>query len=117
MKADLLTFQVAAGLNTGAVRQPSRNSAGREEVGPFPLARPGNAPKRAAGSLEFGTWIFGCLIAVLGVLKAAYGPQHLFWLMVWPVPVAMAYTIFFFVRQGFHFENGVLVLGRRRDGR
>jgi hypothetical protein len=107
MKADLLTFQVAAGFNTGAVRRPRRN----------PLPRPENPLKRGRGSLEFGVWILGCLIAVLGVLKAAYGPQHLFWSMAWPVPVAMACTIFFFVRQGFHSENGVLVLGRRRDGR
>jgi hypothetical protein len=73
--------------------------------------------KRGGGSVEFGVWILGCLIAVLGVLKAADGPRHLFWLMVWPVPVAMTCTIFFFIRQGFHFENGILVLGRKRDDR
>jgi hypothetical protein len=28
-------------------------------------------------------------------------------------PVALVSTIFIFFRQGFHFQNGVLVLGRR----
>jgi hypothetical protein len=104
MEAESQTSQVAVGFSSGAVGQPGRDS----------LARPANVPKRG---LEFGIWILSCLLTVLGVLKAAYGPQHLFWLMVWPVPMSMAGTIFFFVRQGFYFENGVLVLGRRRNGR
>jgi hypothetical protein len=67
------------------------------------------------GGLESCAWIFGCLVAFLGVLAAAHSNKPLFWLMVWPVPVAFACTVFIFVRQGFHFQNGVLVLGRSRD--
>ena len=53
------------------------------------------------------------LIDVLGLVKAGCGGHHVFWLMVWPVPVTIACTIFIFVRQGFHFKDGLLVLGRR----
>jgi hypothetical protein len=59
-------------------------------------------------------WIAGYLLAVLGLVKAAYSEQPLLWLAVWPAPVALASTIFVFLRQGFHFQDGVLVLGRRR---
>jgi hypothetical protein len=52
-------------------------------------------------------------MAILGVIKAAYSEQPLLWLAVWP-SVALVSTIFIFVGQGFHFRNGVLVLGRRR---
>jgi hypothetical protein len=37
------------------------------------------------------------------------------WLAVWPAPVVLACTIFAFFRQGFHFEDKVLVLGRQRN--
>ena len=70
------------------------------------------APRRAA-SWEYVVWTLSCFIAVLGLVKAACGDHHLFWLLVWPVPVTIACTIFIFVRQGFHFKDGVLVLGRR----
>jgi hypothetical protein len=55
-------------------------------------------------------WIAGYLLAILGLVKAAYSEQPL----LWPAPVALASTIFVFLRQGFHFQNGVLILGRRR---
>ena len=65
--------------------------------------------------MEISAWIISFLITLLGVLKAGCGGHHLFWLVVWPLPVAVVCTVFIFVRRGFHFENGVLVLGRKRD--
>jgi hypothetical protein len=70
--------------------------------------------QRGAVSVEAGIWMASYLFAILGLVKAAYSEQPLLWLAVWPAPVALASTIFVFVRQGFHFRNGVLVLGRRR---
>jgi hypothetical protein len=70
--------------------------------------------QRGAVSVEASIWIASYLLAILGLVKAAYSQQPLLWLAVWPAPVVLAATIFIFVRQGFHFRNGVLVLGRRR---
>ena len=61
--------------------------------------------------MEISAWIISLLIVVMGVVNAAHCGQHLFWLIVWPLPVALARTAFIFVRRGFHFRNGVLVLG------
>jgi hypothetical protein len=77
--------------------------------------RTSSVAQRGAVSVEACIWIAGCLLAILGVVKAAFSAQPLFWLAVWPAPVALVSTIFIFLRQGFHFQNGVLVLGRRRD--
>ena len=63
---------------------------------------------------DFIVWIGSCLGTILGVVNAALSEQPLFWLAVWPMPVTFASAIFVFVRQGFHLEEGVLVLGRRR---
>jgi hypothetical protein len=70
--------------------------------------------QRGAVSVEASIWIASYLLAILGLVKAVYSEQPLLWLAVWPAPVALASTIFIFFRQGFHFQNGVLVLGRRR---
>ncbi|MBV9874215.1 MAG: hypothetical protein JO025_05765 [Verrucomicrobia bacterium] len=71
--------------------------------------------RSGAAAAKFPIWAFGCPFAFLGVLVAALSKQPLFWLIVWPWPVVLVCTIVIFVRQGFHFENGVLVLGRKRD--
>ena len=60
-------------------------------------------------------WIVSCVTAVLGIVRAALSEEPLFWLAVWPMPVTFASAIFVFCRQGFHLEDGVLVLGRRRS--
>lgn len=65
--------------------------------------------------MEISARIISLLIAVMGVVKAAHCGQHLFWLIVWPLPVALASTAFIFVRRGFHFQNGMLVLGQKLD--
>ena len=67
-----------------------------------------------AASLESIIWMVSCLAVTLGLIKAGQSEQPLFWLAIWPFPVALACTIFIFVRQGFHFEAGMLVLGRGR---
>jgi hypothetical protein len=60
-------------------------------------------------------WIVSCLATILGVVRAALSEEPLFWLAVWPMPVTFVSAIFVFCRQGFHLEDGVLVLGRRRS--
>lgn len=67
-----------------------------------------------AASLESIVWVASCLLIILGSVQAGQSQQPLFWLAIWPVPVALACTIFIFIRQGVHFESGVLVLGRGR---
>ena len=62
--------------------------------------------QRSAASRECAIWTVSCFIAVLGLVKAGCGRHHLFWLMVWPVPVTIACTIFVFVRQGFDLKMG-----------
>lgn len=74
-----------------------------------------SATQRVTVGFESFIWISSCLVAFVGVLTAAHSEEPLFWLLVWPVPVALACTIFNFIRQGFHFQNGLLVLGRRKD--
>jgi hypothetical protein len=68
-----------------------------------------------AARLESIIWTISCLIVILGLFKAAHSEQPLLWLAAWPIPVTLACTIFIFVREGFHFRNGVLVFGRRRN--
>jgi hypothetical protein len=74
-------------------------------------------PQSSGANREWVIWTVSCLIVVLGLAKAGCDRQHVFWLMVWPVPVTIACTIFIFVRQGFHFKDGLLVLGRRASQR
>ena len=62
---------------------------------------------------DFMVWIGSCMAAILGFVKAAQSEEPLFWLTVWPMPVTFASMVFVFCRQGFHLEDGVLVLGRR----
>lgn len=71
--------------------------------------------QHGAVRLESFVSVGSCLVALIGVLKAVHSEQPLFWLLAWPLPVAFASTIFIFIRQGFHFEAGLLVLGRPRD--
>ena len=67
-----------------------------------------------AASLESFVWVVSCLSIVLGSIKAGQSEQSLFWLAIWPFPLALACTIFIFIRQGVHFESGLLVLSRGR---
>ena len=60
-------------------------------------------------------WIAGCLLTILGLAKAATSEQPILWVALWPAPVVLASTVFTFLRQGFHFQDGLLVLGRRSE--
>ena len=100
-------------------RERRRRSVRSRTLSPFEGAgdcavRIRSVAQRGAVSVEACIWIASYLLAILGLVKAAYSEQPLLWLAVWPVPVALVSTIFIFFRQGFHFRNGVLVLGRRR---
>ena len=87
---------------------PERNANGGCAGRTRPLTQSGTA------SLESIVWVVSCLLVILGSIQAGQSEQPLFWLAVWPFPVALACTIFIFIRQGVHFESGVLVLGRGR---
>jgi hypothetical protein len=65
-----------------------------------------------AASLESIVWMVSCLLIILGSIQAGQSGQPLFWLAIWPFPVALGCTVFIFIRQGVHFESGVLVIGR-----
>ena len=73
------------------------------------------ASQSGAASFKSIVWMVSGLVAILGLVKAAHSEQPLLWLAAWPIPVTLACTIFIFVREGFHFRNGVLVFGRRRN--
>ena len=64
--------------------------------------------------VESVIWIACCLLTILGLAKAAASEQPFLWVALWPAPVVIASTIFTFLRHGFHFHDGVLVLGRRQ---
>jgi hypothetical protein len=71
--------------------------------------------KRTGGAMnvEVGIWISSVVLAILGLLQAVHSAQPILWLAIWPAPITLLCTIFIFLSQGFHFRNGVLVLGRR----
>jgi hypothetical protein len=64
--------------------------------------------------IETVIWIACCLLTILGLAKAAASEQPFIWVALWPAPVVIASTVFIFLRQGFHIQDGVLVLGRRQ---
>ena len=63
-------------------------------------------------NVEASIWVAGCLMAILGVIKAAYSEQPLLWLAVLP-SVALASTIFIFVGQGFQLRCSTRCAGGR----
>jgi hypothetical protein len=63
-------------------------------------------------SIDASTWIVSCVLAIVGLIKAVCSEEPLLWIAIWPAPVVLASTIFIFLRQGFHFRKGMLVLGR-----
>ena len=69
--------------------------------------------QRGAISVEACVWVGSGLVAILGLVQAVHSAQPFLWLAIWPAPVTLLSTIFIFLSQGFHFRNGVLVLGRR----
>src|SRR5260221_11797776 len=100
-------------------RQRRRRSVRSRTLSPFEgsgycAVRIRSVAQSGAVSVEASIWMASYLREILGVVKVACTEQPLLWLPVWPAPVALASTIFIFFRQGFHFQNGVLVLGRRR---
>ena len=89
---------------------------------PFTLDRTGSVTtgframvQRSGIRGDVVVWIASCLLTVLGLAKAAASEQPFLWVALWPAPVVLASTAFTFLRQGFHFQDGVLVLGRRSE--
>jgi hypothetical protein len=73
-----------------------------------------SALRRSRVRVDAVIWIASCLLTILGLAKAATSEQPVLWMGLWPAPVVVASTVFTFLRQGFHFQDGVLVLGRRQ---
>jgi hypothetical protein len=62
---------------------------------------------------EASIWIISLTLVILGMAKAAYSSESMVWLTIWPAPLVLISTITTFLRQGCHYRDGVLVLGRR----
>jgi hypothetical protein len=63
---------------------------------------------------EASLWVVSFILVIFGVAKAAYSSESMIWLTIWPAPLVLISTITAFLRQGFHYRDGVLVLGRHR---
>jgi hypothetical protein len=58
-------------------------------------------------------WLLILLLALLGAIVAAVSKTPVIWMLVWPAPLIVIFTTARFVREGYHKQDGVLVLGRR----
>jgi hypothetical protein len=103
-------------------RRDRNYNVSRDHSPPFTLDRTGSvsagfrAMVQPSGiRVDAVVWIASCLLTVLGLAKAAVSEQPFLWVVLWPAPVVLASTVFTFLRQGFHFQDGMLVLGRRRS--
>jgi hypothetical protein len=105
-----------------------RRRFGRDRQGcrhchpPFPLERTGSVStefrkmvQRTHVRVDAVVCTACCVLTVLGLAKAATSEQPVIWVALWPGPVVLVSTVFTFLRQGFHFQDGVLVLGRRPE--
>jgi hypothetical protein len=115
MTTDLLNLS-----NADRRKRSDRNY--NESHDPSPPSALGRTGSFAGGSqpidrptfvrVETFIWIACCLLTILGLAKAAASEQPFLWMALWPAPVVIAFTVFTFLRQGFHFKDGVLILGR-----
>jgi hypothetical protein len=70
----------------------------------------------SAGSLlEVGMGILTLLLALIGVVVAALSRDPITLMLLWPGPVVVTFTVFSFLRRGYHLHGGLLVLGRRLE--
>jgi hypothetical protein len=51
------------------------------------------------------------LLALLGVIVAAFSAAPIIWMLIWPTPLVLIFTAARFIREGVHKRDGVLVLG------
>jgi hypothetical protein len=63
---------------------------------------------------EASIWVVSLALVIFGMAKAAYSSESLVWLTIWPAPLVVISTITAFLRQGCHYRDGLLVLGRHR---
>jgi hypothetical protein len=103
-------------------RSDGNDNASHRRSPPFVLERTGfftsgfrSTLQRNSVRVDAVVWIASCLVTILGLAKAATSEQPFLWVALWPAPVVFASTVFTFVRQGFHVQDGVLVLGRRLE--
>jgi hypothetical protein len=118
MSTNLINFSGAHRTN-----RIDRNYNGSHDRSPrFALERAGSFTAGFESTLQRGSvrvdavvWIASCLLTILGLAKAATSEQPVLWVALWPAPVVLASTVFTFLRQGFHVQDGLLVLGRRSE--
>src|SRR5260221_9773425 len=84
-------------------RERHRRSVRSRTLSPFEGAddwavRIRSLAQRGAVSVEACIWIASYLLAMMGLVKAAYSQQPLFCLAVWPFPLSLASTFFIFFR-------------------
>jgi hypothetical protein len=59
-----------------------------------------------------GFWLLVLLLALVGMFVAALSQEPTLWMLRWPAPLVVVFTVVNFIRQGFHKRDGLLVLGR-----
>jgi hypothetical protein len=70
------------------------------------------APRRQKRSHGAGFSLLVLLLAFVGAIVAARSQEPIFWMLIWPTPLVLAFTAARFIREGFHQRDGVLVIGR-----
>jgi hypothetical protein len=99
--------------NAAPARSQNGRLAGRIMDGGRCEAQVVTPAKRAGGTSVIGTAfsLFVLLLVVLGVIVAACSGEPTLWMLCWPAPLVVIFTVLNFVRQGYHKRDGLLVLG------
>jgi hypothetical protein len=72
-------------------------------------------PSRGNHATAFSLLVL--LLALLGVIVAAFSQAPTVWMLIWPTPLVLIFTAARFIREGVHKRDGVVVLGRPALGR
>ena len=117
-KNDQLLAKPLAAIRKQRQRQRRSARAKSSMTGHVHYARKFGLPAEYGSvSIEAAIWIASYVLAILGLIKAAYSADPLLWLAIWPAPIVLACTVFIFFRRGASYRNGLLVLGRRSRAR
>jgi hypothetical protein len=99
--------------NAVPARSQNGRLAGRIMDGGRYAAQVVTPAKRTRGTSVIGTVfsLFVLLLVVLGVIVAACSGEPTVWMLCWPAPLVVIFTVLNFIRQGYHKRDGLLVLG------
>ena len=99
--------------NAVPARSQNGRLAGRIMDGGRYAAQVVTPAKRTRGTSVIGTVfsLFVLLLVVLGVILAACSREPILWMLRWPAPLVVIFTVLNFIRHGYHKRDGLLVLG------